>query len=79
MNEIKYKNILRRIGNLFGRIEFKFFIFFISLLLLSWPFMSTSNSRSFLFYFVYYFSIWLALIIYLILSRAGEDSENKND
>jgi hypothetical protein len=79
MNETKNKSIFQRIISLLERIELKFFVFFLMLLLLTWPFMSVAGDRSFFFYFIYFFSIWLALMVYLILSRAGEDNENKDD
>jgi|WetSurMetagenome_2_1015567.scaffolds.fasta_scaffold389019_2 hypothetical protein len=79
MDEIKNKNIFEKITLLFEQTELKLFVFLLYFLLLSWPYMSNAGSKSFLFYFIYYFSVWLALIIYLILSRAGEDRKNTDD
>ncbi len=65
--------------SVFARIEFKFFVLFAFLFLLGWPFLAGAGDRSFLFYFVYYFSVWLALELFLILESVEKNEKNKND
>jgi hypothetical protein len=82
MNGIKNKNILKKTGLLFGRYEFRLFLFFLSLLMISWPFMTTAEDKSLYFPFFYFFSVWFVLValsMVLNIGRKGEDNSKKDD
>ncbi|MBI2439031.1 MAG: hypothetical protein HYV45_00265 [Candidatus Moranbacteria bacterium] len=62
MNKEILSRFCGRIKNLFSALEFRLFIFFLALLVLSGPFMVPSAERTLHFPFVYYFSVWCVLI-----------------
>jgi hypothetical protein len=75
MEEIKKENIFKRITVSLGRNEVKTFVFFLSILILSWPFISDSVGRSLFFPLIYFFSVWAALILFLFISHLKGDKK----
>ncbi len=75
MEEIKKENIFKRIVISLGRHEFRVFVFFLFILILSWPFAIDKAGQSLYFPFAYFFSAWLLLVVFLLASHLRE---NKN-
>lgn len=71
----------KKIALLFKRSEFKFFIFFLGLFILSWPFIILLDSKPASYPFLFYFIVWAALILLLLAASlaGGDDVDDKED
>jgi len=73
MEKIVKEGVSRRVKIFLGMEELKVFVFFLNILILSWPFVTYAGNRTVHFPFVYFFSVWLALIFFLLISHLGND------
>lgn len=69
--------ILEKISSLFLRAEFKFFVFFVFILVFSWPYMSFLHNSSLSSPIVYFLISWAVLIFLMFVSSIA--NENGDD
>lgn len=69
------ENIFKRLKFFLSNKETRVFVFFLSILILSWPFMAFTPDRSAYFHFIYFFSAWTVLIFFLFVSHLGRGKD----
>lgn len=74
---------MERLKNLLRQTEFRILLFFVSLILFSWPIVNFSDLKRLDIMFVYLFLAWAAVILLLFLvgkslddQRSSEETEN---
>jgi len=66
--------------NLLGKIEFHYFLAFITILAFCWPFFITPNltNNTFVFYFLY--GSWFAVIVlHFLMDRFTTEAKDEDD
>jgi hypothetical protein len=63
----------------FAQPELKFFVFILSLVIFSWPYINSFTHKSPAFFFFFYFIAWFFLILYLMLSCSEDNKKEQND
>ena len=80
MGEKNPEPFSRKFSILMGSIEFRFFVFFLSVLLLSLPFFTPSEGRTLYFPFEYYFLSWIVIVVVIaIMNIFGDDEPEPED
>jgi hypothetical protein len=70
---------MERLKNLLRQTEFRILLFFVSLILFSWPIVNFSDLKRLDIMFVYLFLAWGAVILLLFLVGRSLDDHGSNE